>query len=101
LTQIRELLDHHPLSIRIACDQARRLAGLLLELEEVVGVDVDGDGELLARARNPRRFFQQLAGLVLEEDLDIRHLETLDDSTQAILEYLLKGHRRSDDKVTR
>ena len=41
LTQIRDLLDDQPLTIRIASDQNRALAGLLLELEDVVGVDRD------------------------------------------------------------
>jgi ABC-2 type transport system ATP-binding protein len=89
LTQIRELLDNHPLSIRIDCDQPRRLAACLVDLEDVAGVEL-GDGDtLLVRARNPRRFFRQLTGLVLEEAFEVRHLETLDDSTHAILGYLL------------
>jgi ABC-2 type transport system ATP-binding protein len=94
VTQIRDLLDDHPLSIRMACDQDRRLAAALLDLPDVVAVEMrNGDG-LLVRARNPRRFFQQLAGLVLEEHFDMRHLETLDDSTHAVLGYLL-GKRGS------
>src|SRR5205823_5037178 len=39
LTQIRDLLDNHPLSVRIDCDQARRLAAFLVDLEDVAGVD--------------------------------------------------------------
>jgi hypothetical protein len=35
---------------------------------------------------NPRRFGQ----LVIEEDLDVRHLETLDESTHDVLGYLLR-----------
>src|SRR5207248_8123103 len=91
LTQIRDLLDEHPLSIRMACDQNRRLATALLDLPEVVAVEMRvGEGEgLLVRARNPRQFFQQLATLVLEEHFEMRHLETLDDSTHAVLGYLL------------
>jgi ABC-2 type transport system ATP-binding protein len=89
LTQIRDLLDHHPLSVRVDCDQNRRLAGLLLNLEEVVGVEMDEYG-LIVRARNGNQFFRQLTGIILEEDVDVRHLETLDDSTHSILEYLLK-----------
>jgi ABC-2 type transport system ATP-binding protein len=89
LTQIRDLLDNHPLSVRIDCDQARRLAACLVDLEDVAGVDL-GEGEtLVVKARNPRRFFQELTTLVLEEGFDVRHLETLDDSTHAILGYLL------------
>jgi ABC-2 type transport system ATP-binding protein len=91
LARIRELLDNHPLSILIACDGSRRLAGTLLAMPDVVGVDLGEQETLVVRARNPRRFFQQLTSLVLEEDYDVRRLETLDDSAHAILGYLLGG----------
>jgi ABC-2 type transport system ATP-binding protein len=93
LTQIRELLDDHPLSIRIVSDQNRTLAGLLLELDEVVGVDRD-ETYLLVRARSPRRFFQRLGELAIDRMIEIRHLETLDESTQDVLGYLLGGRKR-------
>jgi ABC-2 type transport system ATP-binding protein len=89
LTQIRDLLDDHPLSVRLDCDQGRKMAAALFGLPDVVGVDVHEGDTLTVRARNPRRFFRDLAGLVLEEHFEVRHLETLDDSTHAILEYLL------------
>ncbi len=93
LAQIRDLLDDHPLSILVASDQTRQLAGALLELEDVVGVELGEHDTLVVRARNPRRFFRDFTGLVLEENYEIRHLETLDESAQAILGYLL-GSRR-------
>ena len=52
----------------------------------------NGDG-LIVRARNPRNFFRSFARLVLEEHFDIRHLEGMDDSAEAILGYLLGGRR--------
>lgn len=91
LTQIRDLLDNHPLAIRIDCDQGRKLAAALLDLEDVAAVELGAGDTLIVRARNPRRFFQQLTVLVLEEHFEVRHLETLDDSTHAILGYLLGG----------
>jgi hypothetical protein len=45
----------------------------------------------MVRARNPQRFFREFGRLVLEEWYEIRHLETLDDSTEAVLTYLLGG----------
>jgi ABC-2 type transport system ATP-binding protein len=94
LTTIRELLDGHPLSIRIRCDQSRQLATLLLACDDVVGLDRVEDGEtLIVRARTPRRFFRKLADLVIEENLEIRHLETLDETTHDVLSYLLGGRR--------
>jgi ABC-2 type transport system ATP-binding protein len=93
LAQIRELLDDQPLSIRVNSDQPRKLAGDLLRLEDVVGVELGTEDALVVRARNPRRFFRAFTGLVLEEAYDVRHLETLDDSAEAILSYLLGARR--------
>jgi ABC-2 type transport system ATP-binding protein len=93
LAQIRDLLNDHPLSIRVEGDEPRRLGSALLNLAEVVGVEfVDGD-TLVVRARNPRHFFRKFGALVLEENFDIRCLETLDDSAHAILGYLLGAPR--------
>jgi ABC-2 type transport system ATP-binding protein len=92
LTQIRALLDDHPLTIRIVSDQNGVLGGLLLELEDVVGVE-RADRYLVVRARNPRRFFELLGGLVIDRMIEIQHLETLDESTHDVLGYLLGGKR--------
>ncbi len=109
VAQIRDRLDNHPLLIRIEVKQGnggngsaepseqRRLASALLKLPDVVGVELldSESGEsvdpVLVRARNPQRFFQELTRLVLEEWYEIARLETLDDSTQAVLGYLLRG----------
>jgi ABC-2 type transport system ATP-binding protein len=89
LSQIRELLDDQPLSIRIRCTQAPTLPGRLLEWEEVVGLDREGES-IVVRARNPRRFFERFGQLVIEEDINVQHLETLDESTHDVLGYLLR-----------
>src|SRR2546423_3811102 len=57
LTQIRDLLDDHPLSILVASDQPRQLASALLNLADVVGVELGEGDNLVGRARHPRRFF--------------------------------------------
>jgi ABC-2 type transport system ATP-binding protein len=93
LTHIRDLLDDHPLTILIASDQDRVLAGALLDMEDVVGIDRAED-HLVVRARNPRRFFQRLGDLVLDRMIEIRRLETIDESTHDVLGYLLGGKTR-------
>jgi ABC-2 type transport system ATP-binding protein len=104
VSHIRDRLEDHPLSIRIEIDPSgseggrsgnplRNAAGLILGLPDVVGVEMGTEGTLIARARNPRRFFPEFTRLVLEEGLDVRRLETLDDSTHAVLNYLLGGGR--------
>jgi ABC-2 type transport system ATP-binding protein len=114
VAQIRDRLDDHPLTIRIdvarpeapgsnghvpKAEPRRELAAALLRLPDVVGVELLEDGQaddlsrVLVRARNPQRFFADLARLVLHEWYEIRHLQTLDDSAQAVLGYLLGGRR--------
>src|SRR5262249_5609152 len=95
LAQVRELLDDHPLSIRIDSGQPRRLASELLSFEEVVGVEFGKGDTLVVHARNPRTFFRRLGRLVIEEAFDVRRLETLDDSAQAVLGYLMGGRRQA------
>ena len=62
-------------------------------MEEVVGVDRD-DCFITVRARNPRKFFHQFGELVLDRMIEVRHLETLDESTHDVLGYLLGGRAR-------
>jgi ABC-2 type transport system ATP-binding protein len=90
VTEIRDMFENQPLSVRIDCDQPRQLAAALLRLPEVLGVELSGLGTVTTRARQPQRFFRAFAQLVLEEDYDIKHLETLDCSAQAILDYVLQ-----------
>jgi ABC-2 type transport system ATP-binding protein len=94
LARIRDLLDDHPLAVRIDSDRPRDLARLLLGLEDAVGVELGDGASIIARVRNPRRFFRSFTRLVLEQDITIEHLEPLDDSAHAILGYLLGGGRR-------
>ena len=54
-----------PLTIRIASDQNLQLATALWQLEDVVGIDRDGDS-LLVRSRNPERFFRKVTDLAIE-----------------------------------
>lgn len=92
VSRIRDLLADHPLTIRVDCDRNRLLAGKLLELEEVVGLERQTpDGAFTLRAHHPERFFSTLNRLVIEEGLEMHHLETLDDSTGDVLDYLLGG----------
>ena len=70
VTQIRDMLDDQPLSVRIDAADPRRLATLLVNRPDVVGVDLgDGSaGTLVVRARNPRRFFEDFGRMVVSEE---------------------------------
>jgi ABC-2 type transport system ATP-binding protein len=99
LTQIRDLLDDQPLTIRIDTDAPRLLASLLVNCPDVVGVEFEPKvlqrqgnlSSLIVRAKNPKRFFNEVSRLVIEEKVNVSWLEALDDSAHAILGYLLGG----------
>lgn len=101
LQQIRDLLDDHPLSVRVDVDHPRDVARLVLGLPDVLAVDVTvtpgaaASPGLVVKARNPKRFFQQFGRLAVEEQLEVRRLEPLDESAHAILGYLLGGSGRT------
>lgn len=94
MARIRDLLADHPRSIRLACDRNQRLAMLLLDMEEVEGLDrLPGDEGLIVRARQPQAFFRKLNQAVIAEQLEMTRLEPLDESIEDILGYLLGGKR--------
>jgi len=98
LPQIREMLDDHPLSVRIDVDRPRELAKLLLGVPEVLAVDIGKEPDssrLVLKVRQPKQFFQTLSRLVVERELEVRRLETLDESAHDILGYLLGGSGRT------
>jgi len=88
LTDVRDLLDQHPLTVQITVREPRRLAALLWRISDVRGVEVRDEGEVIVRALAPRRFLQGLGALILEERIDVERLRTLDDSAEALLRYV-------------
>ena len=90
--KIRELLDDHPHGYRIGCERPDILARHLVDWDMVLGLDRETGG-LVVRVRQPRGFCERLATLVREERLEIQRLETLDDSTEDVLGYLLRPGR--------
>lgn len=96
LQQIRDLLEDHPIAVRIEVDEPREAARLVLGLPEAVGVEVEAAANaLVVRARHPQRFFAAFGRLVVEAKLEVRTLQPLDESAHAILGYLLGGSGRT------
>ena len=66
----------------------------MLAVDVTVKAGTDSPG-LVVKARNPKRFFQQFGRLVVQEQLEVRRLDPLDESAHAILGYLLGGSGRT------
>lgn len=90
LGEIRDTLADIPLSIRLDCDQPRKLAADLLNLPDVLGVELADVHSVVVRVQHSRRFFTNLGEYLAKESLALRRMESLDASTQAVLDYVLK-----------
>jgi ABC-2 type transport system ATP-binding protein len=91
LSQIRDLLDNTPLTVRVNTDTPRELAEKALGLKDISGLEFQPDGGLLLKARQPKRFFQDFNQLVVHHQYHIHSFEPLDDRAHAILGLILGG----------
>jgi ABC-2 type transport system ATP-binding protein len=88
LDQIRDMLDDHPLHVRITVDKVRELAARLIRLPCVGGADLRGPDELVLQIHRPSEFFGSFAEIVMEGGFEVERLQVIDASAEAIFEYL-------------
>ena len=98
LQQIRDLLDDHPLSVRIDVDRPREVARLLAR--DAGGARGGRRAEMSRRSRvaggegpQPEAVLRRVRPARGRTRLDVRRLEPLDESAHAILGYLLRRKR--------
>ena len=89
LHAIRALIDGHPHAVRIATGTPRELAQALAGMDHVVSVEFPDAGTLLVRTKKPDTFYKDLPGIVVDRHLDVRGLESPDDSLEAVFRYLV------------
>lgn len=89
---IRDLLDEHPHTVRIACSRARPLAAALLSLDGTVSVELsDTADSVKVRTRNPASFYSRLPELIMKDQLEVTELAPLDSDLDSVFNYLVKG----------
>lgn len=88
LDEIRNMLDDHPLQVRVAVDNVRELAARLLELPCVKGAELHGDDTLVLQIHRPGEFFPLFAEVVVEGEFEVERLQVTDASAEAVFEYL-------------
>jgi ABC-2 type transport system ATP-binding protein len=86
---IRALIDEHPHAVRIETPSPRQLAQALTRMEHVVSLEVPSEDALLVRTRKPDAFYKELPGIVADAKLEVRALESPDDSLEAVFRYLV------------
>ena len=91
VAEIRELLDRHPVELRIGAESAQAVARWAVEHEELVALRMEDSGAVLA-VRNPRTFLPKLQEAVLSGALPLRSLDPIDLNLDAVFQFLTKDH---------
>src|SRR6266581_1288454 len=81
---IRALIDEHPHAVRFETSQPRQLAQALARMDHVVSLEVPAEDTLVIRTRKPDAFYKELPGIVADTKLEVRGLESPDDSLEAV-----------------
>lgn len=90
--QIRDLIDRHPHHIVVECREHRRLAGRMLEWNDVEGVRVlPSANAIVVETRSPDAFYSRLPALSLADGLSIEAVYSDDDNLEAVFKYLVNG----------
>ncbi|MFP6617519.1 MAG: ABC transporter ATP-binding protein [Candidatus Hydrogenedentota bacterium] len=87
--EIRDLIDRHPHTIIVDCDDPRALAKLFAGAPDTISMELD-DKQLTLRTSDPNTCFQQLNDLVLQNGSSIQSIQCTDDDLQSVFEYLIK-----------
>ncbi|MEI8381564.1 MAG: ABC transporter ATP-binding protein [Planctomycetota bacterium] len=94
LPDIRAMFAEQPLQIRIQTPDQRAMAAQLIAWENVLKMELQGADELLLKVIRPNEFFERFARQVVESVFDVRHLETMDATTEATFEYVMSAVAR-------
>ncbi len=93
--EIREMLEDHPLKVRVWTPETRKLAARLLAAESVRAAEIELRGSLLLDVAHPQDFFKLLTGVVVDEGFCVEEFRVIDASTQAVFDYLMQRGRHA------
>jgi ABC-2 type transport system ATP-binding protein len=86
--EIRDLIDEHPHTIRIDCNDVRAVSVLFAEDPATMSIEYN-DSILTLRTRDANRSFQRLNELARDERIDILNMTCSDDDLQSVFDYLV------------
>ena len=88
VTEIRDKIPEHPTTVALVSPDPRALAAFLIGREHVAGVQVDGGGKVVVRTDHAVMFYRALPRWILDNQLAVDEILTLDDSLEAVFQYL-------------
>jgi ABC-2 type transport system ATP-binding protein len=91
VAEIRELLDRHPVELRVTSGSAQAVARWAVEQDELVALRMEEGAAVLA-VRNPKTFLPRLQDAVVAGALPLQSLDPLDLNLDAVFQYLTKDN---------
>ncbi len=88
--ELRALMDDRPMRIRVRTDEARVLAGALLESGVVVGVRLDGTETLELDTTDARALAHALAPVARERGVRLYEVQPLDADLEGVFRYVVQ-----------
>lgn len=88
--EIRELIEEQPRHVRLLSPERRQLSNLLVSYPEVQSIRFEDDPDgLIVQTTSPDAFYNRLPEIVLDRQIPIRQVSTLDDNLESVFEYLV------------
>jgi len=91
IVEIRELLDRHPIEVRVIAEDPKAVARWAVEQPNLSALKLEDSGAILA-VKNPRSFFPKLQSAVAAGQLTVKAIDPLDMNLDAVFQYLTQDN---------
>ena len=91
VAEIRDMIPEHPTTVALTASDPRALAGFLIGCPHVVSVEVQQAQQVVVRTDHALDFYRRLPGWLLDQGLLVDEILTLDDSLEAVFQYLTEN----------
>jgi ABC-2 type transport system ATP-binding protein len=91
IIEIRELLDRHPVEIRVVAEDPKAVARWAVEQPNLSALRFEEGGAILA-VKNPRNFFPKLQSAIAAGQLTVKAIDPLDMNLDAVFQYLTQDN---------
>jgi ABC-2 type transport system ATP-binding protein len=88
VAEIRDLIPEHPTVVALRSSRPRELAAHLIGKDHVVGVELGLDGRVIVRTDHALGFYRRLPSWLLDSELAVEEIHTLDDDLESVFAYL-------------
>jgi ABC-2 type transport system ATP-binding protein len=90
ISEIRAAMSDKPRRVYIETDQTRRLGSALIQLDGVVGIELDDD-RLTLQVTDARGFARGIPKILADGNYAVTRIEPTDESLESVFRYLVEG----------